>query len=91
VGVAAGAGACAGDASDDAGEAGVAMVDDGRALSTALTPPTFTFIELFAGVGGFRIGLEAVGGKCLYASEIDPEACDTYTLNFGNEHLFGDV
>lgn len=44
---------------------------------------TFTFVELFAGVGGFRIGMEAVGGDCVFASELDPQARETYMLNFG--------
>ena len=42
----------------------------------------FTFIEVFAGIGGFRLGLEAVGGVCVYASELDIDAQYTYTLNF---------
>eukprot|EP01047_Picozoa_sp_COSAG01_P052787 COSAG01_NODE_5587_length_4162_cov_3.658627_2_plen_125_part_00 len=33
----------------------------------------FTFIELFAGIGGFRVGLEALGGRCVFTSEIEPE------------------
>lgn len=38
-------------------------------------PPrdSFTFAELFAGIGGFRIGLEALGGRCVFVSEIDPK------------------
>jgi DNA (cytosine-5)-methyltransferase 1 len=42
----------------------------------------FTFVDLFAGVGGFRIALEELGGKCLGYSEIDPEAIKTYKKNF---------
>ena len=44
---------------------------------------TFTFIELFCGVGGFRVGLEALGGRCVWACEIDRKAAETYTANFG--------
>lgn len=51
----------------------------------------FTFAELFAGIGGFRIGLEAIGGQCVFASEIDPEARKTYSANFGDSELFGDI
>jgi DNA (cytosine-5)-methyltransferase 1 len=51
----------------------------------------FTFIELFAGIGGFRLGLEAIGGQCVFASEIDREAKKTYTNNFGKSELYGDI
>lgn len=42
----------------------------------------FTFVDLFSGVGGFRIPLEKLGGKCLGFSEIDKDAIDTYKSNF---------
>lgn len=42
----------------------------------------FTFVDLFAGVGGFRLGLEAVGGECVYSVEIDRFARKTYAANF---------
>ena len=54
--------------------------------------PTFTFAELFAGVGGFRVGIEAVGGRCVFSSEIDREAVSTYKLNHGDSgELYGDI
>jgi len=43
---------------------------------------TFTFIDLFSGIGGFRIPLEELGGKCLGFSEIDKHATDVYKTNF---------
>ena len=45
-------------------------------------PPKFTYTELFAGIGGFRLGLDAIGGKCVYANEIDPYAAAMYRRNF---------
>lgn len=42
----------------------------------------FTFVDLFAGIGGFRIPLEELGGKCLGFSEIDNNAIETYKNNF---------
>jgi DNA (cytosine-5)-methyltransferase 1 len=42
----------------------------------------FTFVDLFAGIGGFRIALEKLGGKCLGYSEIDKEAIKVYQENF---------
>lgn len=41
------------------------------------------FIDLFAGIGGFRLGFEDVGCKCVFSSEIDEHACEMYELNFG--------
>ena len=54
--------------------------------------PTFTFAELFAGVGGFRLGIESVGGQCVFSSEVDREAVSTYKLNHGDSgELYGDI
>lgn len=50
----------------------------------------FKFIDLFAGIGGIRLGFEAVGGKCVFSSEFDENACKTYEANF-NEHPSGDI
>lgn len=50
----------------------------------------FKFIDLFAGIGGIRLGFEAVGGKCVFSSEFDEDACTTYEANFG-EHPSGDI
>ncbi len=50
----------------------------------------FTFIDLFAGIGGFRIGLERLGGRCVFSSEIDKHAAATYERNFGEKPV-GDI
>lgn len=50
----------------------------------------FTFIDLFAGVGGFRMALQNTGGKCIYTSEYEPFAKKTYRTNYG-EIPFGDI
>lgn len=42
----------------------------------------FKFIDLFAGIGGFHLAMHNLGGKCVFASEIDKHARDTYTENF---------
>lgn len=54
------------------------------------TSHSFTFIDLFAGIGGFRLGLQANGGKCLFSSEWDIHAKKTYFSNYG-EVPFGDI
>ena len=70
-----------------------------RELARARVPapsaePTFRFIDLFAGIGGMRIGFEAIGGKCVFTSEWDRFSQQTYLRNFpdGDGHVFaGDI
>jgi len=50
----------------------------------------FTFIDLFAGIGGFRLAMQELGGQCVFTSEWDKEAQRTYRANFG-EVPFGDI
>lgn len=50
----------------------------------------FNFIDLFAGMGGFRIALQEFGGRCVFSSEWDEKAKITYERNFG-EVPFGDI
>ncbi len=50
----------------------------------------FKFIDLFAGVGGFRLAMQNLGGKCVFTSEWDKDAQKTYRANFG-EVPFGDI
>ncbi|UBZ15794.1 DNA cytosine methyltransferase [Flagellimonas marinaquae] len=52
--------------------------------------PKFKFIDLFAGIGGFRIAMQSLGGKCIFTSEWDEKAKQTYQANFG-EVPFGDI
>lgn len=58
--------------------------------------PRFTFVDLFSGIGGFRIALENWGGKCLGYSEIESNSIQVYQQNFirygnGNECNLGDI
>ena len=50
----------------------------------------FVFIDLFSGIGGFRIAFQNLGGKCIFSSELDKYAQETYVSNFG-EKPFGDI
>ena len=43
----------------------------------------FSFVDLFAGIGGIRLGFESVGGHCVFSSEWDKNAAKTYEANFG--------
>lgn len=52
--------------------------------------PQFKFIDLFAGIGGFRLALQNAGGKCVFTSEWNTSAQKTYWTNFG-EYPFGDI
>jgi len=50
----------------------------------------FTFIDLFAGIGGMRLAFESAGGECVFTSEWDAYAQKTYSANFEGE-IFGDI
>ena len=52
--------------------------------------PQFTFIDLFAGIGGIRIPFDEMGYQCVFSSEWDAKACKTYFANFGTVP-FGDI
>ena len=60
-----------------------------RALAREVStkPSEFTFVDLFAGVGGFHHGLSAIGGECIFASEWDRNAAATYWAWTGLAHL----
>jgi DNA (cytosine-5)-methyltransferase 1 len=51
----------------------------------------FRFVDLFSGIGGMRLGLEAVGGRCVYSVELDQFARRTYAANFGHAPEGGDI
>lgn len=52
----------------------------------------FTFIDLFAGIGGIRLGFQSVGGTCVFTSEWNDWSKKTYQANYGDNHLFiGDI
>ena len=55
-------------------------------------PPSFTFVDLFAGIGGMRLGFESAGGRCVFTSEWNPYSQKTYYANFGGDHpIRGDI
>lgn len=67
------------------------------ALDSMLPAPNtqkeeFTFIDLFAGIGGIRYGFESAGGKCVFTSEYDKYAVKTYLANYHCDHdIHGDI
>ena len=69
------------------------MLGDTEKIDAPFAAPSrgkFTFIDLFAGIGGIRLGYQAQGGKCVFSSEWDSAAAKTYYANFG-ERPFGDI
>jgi DNA (cytosine-5)-methyltransferase 1 len=69
------------------------ILRDGPPENPASDKSEFTFIDLFAGIGGIRKGFESAGGKCLFTSEWDSFAQKTYLANYPHdEHaIFGDI
>lgn len=64
--------------------------DSGMKPKVAVRKKGFTFVDLFAGIGGFHAALHGMGGECVYAVEIDPAASSVYELNWGINPL-GDI
>ena len=66
----------------------------GSAMKPSHTPAggTFRFIDLFAGIGGMRLGFESIGGHCVFTSEWDPFSRETYAANHACDHpIAGDI
>ena len=51
----------------------------------------FSFVDIFAGIGGMRLGFEAVGGQCVFTCERDRFCQQSYRANFGEEEIAGDI
>lgn len=71
----------------------LSILDESRKGNARFPPPKepkFTFIDLFAGIGGFRIAMQRCGGQCVFSSEWDEAAQKTYEGNFG-EVPVGDI
>ena len=69
------------------------MLDESCLVEVPFPAPKkgkFTFIDLFAGIGGIRLGFQALGGRCVFSSEWDAAAAKTYYYNFG-ERPYGDI
>lgn len=63
-----------------------------KQTSLEVKNPTFTFIDLFAGIGGMRKGFESIGGKCVFTSEWNKYSQQTYLANFSCDHpIAGDI
>lgn len=72
------------------GEGGGKSIFSSNIPFPPLALPKFTFIDLFAGVGGFRLAMQSLGGQCLFSSEWDVNAQKTYQANYGVTPL-GDI
>jgi DNA (cytosine-5)-methyltransferase 1 len=55
------------------------------------TTPSFTYAEMFAGVGGFGVALDALGGECIFCSELEDFCRALYSKNFDTSNLHGDI
>src|SRR5690625_1900778 len=51
----------------------------------------FNYVSLFSGIGGFEQALNKLGGTCVFASEFDKFAQQSYTALYGDDHLHGDI
>lgn len=68
------------------------LLDERNNRDSGSNDDLFTFIDLFAGIGGTRIGLESAGGRCVFTSEWDEHSKKTYRANFRVDHeIAGDI
>lgn len=68
------------------------MAARSRQTAGVQEPASFRFIDLFAGIGGLRIGFQGIGGHCVFTAEWDKYARETYAANFRDNHeIAGDV
>jgi len=65
------------------------ILEDAAAKRMSSTPGWFRFIDLFAGIGGLRMGFEHIGGRCVFTSEWDENSQKTYRNNFPDNHEIG--
>lgn len=61
------------------------------AVANAMPSSQFSFVDLFAGIGGMRKGFESAGGECVFTCEWDKYSQKTYRANFGDEDIAGDI
>lgn len=70
----------------------IRSLEDELARDERPREPDFTFIDLFAGIGGLRRPFEELNGRCVFTSEWDAHAARTYTANFPDGHaIWGDI
>ena len=60
-----------------------ALLDEANCHCLIISNGNFRFVDLFAGLGGFRLAAERFCGDCVFASEINGELRDVYFHNFG--------
>ncbi len=72
--------------------AAITLLEEAAAARIANVPGWFRFIDLFAGIGGLRMGFESIGGRCVFTSEWDLNSQKTYANNFPDNHaISGDI
>ena len=64
----------------------ISFLESQAACPLASTPLRFNFVDLFAGIGGIRKGFDAIGGHCVFTSEWNKFAQQTYVANFRDNH-----
>lgn len=67
------------------------LISTAPSNGNATAGPAFNFVDLFAGIGGMRLGFEAAGGTCVFTCEWDKYCQQTYRANFEAEEIAGDI